>query len=85
LLAVYGREQDTGDLYVHIKVYKAGKLYAEIYTKHDIRLVCRECTRWHNIVIRNGRQPKMLPGLVPKAIEPHTRQTQSLRPARPAP
>lgn len=72
LLAVYGRERDTGDLYVHIKVYKAGRLFAEVYTTNDIKLICRECLRWHRIIIRNDSRPKMIQERAPRSIRPHT-------------
>lgn len=85
LLAVYGREGGTGLLYVHIRVYKAGKLYAEVYSNHDVRLICRECQRWHRIFIRSNTQPKMIPERAPKDITPHNPRPQSLRTPRTAP
>lgn len=50
LLAVYGIDQD-GRLYVHIKVFKQGRIYGEsVCYGGDVKIRCRECLRWHVIV-----------------------------------
>jgi hypothetical protein len=50
LLAVYG--VDNGRLYIHVKVYKAKRLYAElVVTEGTVRIHCRICFRWHKIRI----------------------------------
>ena len=52
LLAVWGRDS-AGRLYVHIKVWKANKLYAEVYSLHSLQITCRNCFRKHNVIIRD--------------------------------
>lgn len=52
LLAVYGLDA-RGKLYVHVKVYKQDRLYGEVLvTGGTVKLHCRECLRWHTVVIR---------------------------------
>lgn len=42
--------------FVHIKVYKASRIYAEIvFSRGDMRVRCRECYRWHQIRIVHER------------------------------
>lgn len=84
LLAIYGREEG-GALYVHVRVYKNKKLYAEVYTNHDIKIMCRECKFWREIVIRNRVEPKVVPALKPEAIVPLAAVQQCLRPDTPTP
>jgi hypothetical protein len=60
LLATYGLN-DSGELYVHIKVFKQSRIYGEaIFTRGKVELHCRECLRWHRVVIR---QPDGSPAL----------------------
>lgn len=58
LLAMYGLESNNRP-YVHVRVYKGNRLYAEIYTNHTVVLTCRDCFRRHRIIMR-GRTVKML-------------------------
>lgn len=52
LMALAGRGKD-GSPYVHMKVYKAKRLYGEmVATSGVVMLRCRECFRWHRITIR---------------------------------
>lgn len=52
LLATYGVGED-GSLYVHVKVFKSGRIYGEIYVEDGtVRLHCRDCLRWHRVIIR---------------------------------
>lgn len=45
-------KSDKGRPFVHIKIYKAGRIYGEIlFNKGDMRVRCRECYRWHTIRI----------------------------------
>ena len=38
--------------FVHIKVYKGRRIYAEIvFSRGDMRVRCRDCYRWHQIRI----------------------------------
>jgi hypothetical protein len=52
LLATYGVNK-KGKLFVHVKVYKQTRLYGEVLvTDGTVQLHCRECLRWHTVVIR---------------------------------
>lgn len=55
LLAVYGMDK-SGELYIHIKVYKQSRVYAEVFISADanVKLRCRECLRLHNVRIIQG-------------------------------
>lgn len=62
LLGIYGIDQE-GHLYVHVKVYKGGKIYAEVITKGDgatSQIRCRECERWFSVVIHELNPPELL-------------------------
>lgn len=50
LLGIYGIDP-RGKLYVHIKVYKADRVYGEIIVTGDVKIRCRDCYRWHTVVI----------------------------------
>lgn len=51
LLATYGLTMN-GSLYVHVKVYKQNRIYGEvIVTDGTVELHCRECLRWHRVVM----------------------------------
>jgi len=52
MLAAYGRDSN-GDAYIHVRVYKAKRVFAEIYTTYPISLMCRWCGRWWRINIVN--------------------------------
>lgn len=56
LLAKYGRDR-FGALYVHVKVFKQGRIYGEIILQGGgtARIRCRDCTRWYTV---NIRQPE---------------------------
>jgi hypothetical protein len=52
LLATFGLTTH-GKLYVHVKVYKQNRIYGEILvTDGIVELHCRECLRWHKVVMR---------------------------------
>lgn len=52
LLATYGIRLD-GTAYVHVKIYKQSRIFGEvIITEGRILLHCRECYRWHKVVIK---------------------------------
>lgn len=59
LLAVYGVD-DKGELYIHVKVYKQSRVYAELFISADaeVKIRCRECLRMHKIKIISG-QPQL--------------------------
>lgn len=52
LLAKYGRDP-KGELFLHIKVFKQARLYAEIRVSANaqVRITCRECLREHRVKI----------------------------------
>lgn len=59
LLAVMGRDQRTHEPYVHVKAWKSvgsgrpPKLFAEVVASSGVvRLRCRECLRWHTVIVR---------------------------------
>lgn len=59
LLATYGITS-TGKPYVHVKIYKQARIFGEvIVTEGKVLLHCRDCFRWHKVVIR----PKAIPYL----------------------
>ena len=52
LLAVYGIDEH-GKLFVHIRVFKQRRIYGEVLvTEGTVKLHCRECLRWHTVVIK---------------------------------
>ena len=68
LLAVYGIDEQ-GDLYVHVMVYKRDRLYGEVYvTRGNIKLRCRECLRWHEVVIKESGTAVLEESTVPEPI-----------------
>jgi hypothetical protein len=51
LLAVYGITE-AAELYVHIKVYKQGRVYGEsIHFDGRVVIRCRNCLRWNRVAI----------------------------------
>lgn len=56
LLAVYGIDE-KGKLYVHIKIWKQERLFGEmVITGGKVKIHCRECFRWHSVIIRQPGQ-----------------------------
>lgn len=54
MLGIYGT--NNGKPYIHVKVYKARRVYAEvIVTEGTALLFCRDCCRWNRITIRDQR------------------------------
>lgn len=52
LLAVYGLDE-KGNRYVHVRIYKQNRIFGEVVaTGGEVKLHCRECLRWHKVVIR---------------------------------
>lgn len=52
LLATYGVDE-KGQLYIHVRVYKQRRVFGEvIVTGGTVKLHCRECLRWHTVVIK---------------------------------
>lgn len=53
LLAVCGRDTSTKQPYVHVKAWRQRRIFAEVVIESGVaRIRCRECLRWHKIVIR---------------------------------
>lgn len=49
LLAYYGLD-DRGELYVHMKVFKQGRIFGEVVHRGGVvSLRCRECRRWTTV------------------------------------
>lgn len=68
LLAVYGRNE-RGELYIHIKVFKQSRIYGEyIITAGKVQIHCRECARWHKVVIKSYEDVKLEEELKPPQI-----------------
>lgn len=65
LLGVCGRDRLTGAPFVHVKVFKQGKVFGEMVAfEGTVHLRCRECQRWHKIRIRKANvdfSPEELP------------------------
>lgn len=52
LLATFGLDEQ-GKLYVHVKVFKQNRIFGEVLvTEGTVKLHCRECLRWHKVVMR---------------------------------
>lgn len=70
LLALYGRGTD-GLLFLHLKVFKGRRLYAEaIFTEGIVRLHCRECLRWNTVRILQPGKPRAVQEELPPEIPP---------------
>jgi hypothetical protein len=56
---MYGVDEN-GDLYVHVKIYKQGRVYGETYhTSGVVKIRCRNCLRWNRVrFIENAPQPE---------------------------
>lgn len=56
LLAVYGRDS-KGELFIHLRVYKSNRTYAEMWVSAaaKVRIRCRECLRIQKISIISDR------------------------------
>jgi len=55
LLAVYGVDKKNKP-YIHIKVFKQARIYAEVFISADAetKIRCRDCFRLHKITIVSG-------------------------------
>jgi hypothetical protein len=65
LLAICGRDLSSGEPFIHIKAFKAGKIITEIVvTEGKVRVHCPNCLRWHSITIKRvgvEHKPEKLP------------------------
>lgn len=68
LLATYGMD-DTGKVYIHVKVYKNRRIFGEVLiTEGIVELRCRECMRWFRIPLRKGK-PQLIETDTPSVTE----------------
>lgn len=68
LLGVCGRASD-GEPFVHIKVHKQSRIFAEIVAVGgNVHIRCRDCKRWHIVTIRR-ESVDFVAAALPAAIE----------------
>lgn len=78
LLAIYGVEP-SGKLYIHIKIYKQGRVYGETYhTDGTVKIKCRNCARWQRVRIVSSEA--QLVETEPPVVAEENRPGQPLRP-----
>jgi hypothetical protein len=66
LLATYGIDE-RGKLYVHVRIFKQRRIFGEVVvTEGKVSLHCRECLRWHKVVIKQPGEA----GLIEQADPP---------------
>lgn len=59
LLAVFGLD-DKLIPYVHVKVYKQRRIYAEFIARGgQVDISCRECFRWHRVVFKSTSEAEL--------------------------
>jgi hypothetical protein len=47
---------EKDELYVHVKIYKQGRVYGEtMHTGGTVLIRCRNCLRWNKVVIVKDR------------------------------
>lgn len=54
LLATYGLDSD-GKLYIHVKIWKARRIFGELIIEGNVKIRCRDCLRWHKIRVYNDQ------------------------------
>jgi hypothetical protein len=85
LLATYGLDE-KGRRYVHVKVFKQDRIFGEVVvTEGEVRLHCRECLRWHSVVMRSPSKVLLEETSPPIVLDANTTPSLPLRPARPNP
>lgn len=68
LLGLAGRDEE-GKLFVHVRVFKQKRLYADVVIHEGrVSLCCRECFRWHEVIIRADLEMAEVPR--PEVLEP---------------
>lgn len=68
LLATFGLDS-KGKLYVHVKIYKQRRVYGEVLiTEGKVQLHCRECLRWHTVIIREPGSAALKPEQFPPSV-----------------
>lgn len=68
ILAITGRDDETGEPFLHIKSYKQSRVYVEIVVlSGTVMIKCRDCYHWHKLTIRRSSieaVPEPLPASV---------------------
>lgn len=58
MLAIWGNDK-TGKPYVHIRIYKQGKIFGDVLVHGgEVKICCRECVRWHCITFVGEQRNK---------------------------
>lgn len=61
---------EKGRAYIHQKVYKQSRIYGEsIVVGGEVSIRCRECKRWHRVVIRSANKAELKEDNTPKPID----------------
>lgn len=69
LLALYGLDE-SGQTYIHIKVFKQGRVYGEaVYYGGRVKIRCRECFRWTIVVFRSATEAVLQETLPPEELD----------------
>lgn len=69
LLATYGLDSDS-KLYVHVRVFKQHRIYGEVIIKGgEVKIHCRECLRWHRVIIKQPNQVSLSEDSIPMEID----------------
>lgn len=85
LLATYGLDE-KGKLYVHVRVYKQKRIYGEVLiTDGLVKIHCRECLRWHTVVIRQPGKAVLQEDTEPTVIDATNDESAMLAPDHPIP
>jgi hypothetical protein len=85
LLATFGLDE-KGKLYVHVKIYKQRRVFGEVLvTEGKVQLKCRECLRWHTVIIREPGTAALRPEQFPPAVVEETPTAPTLAPPAPEP
>lgn len=50
LLGMYGLDK-RGRIFVHVKGYKGGFTHTELIVFGSVMIRCRDCLRWHTVII----------------------------------
>lgn len=68
LLATYGVDEDN-KLYVHVKIFKQRRIFGEVLiTEGKVNLHCRECFRWHKVIIRQPGEAELVEATDPSVL-----------------
>lgn len=69
LLAMYGVDE-KGQPYLHVRVYKARRIYGEILVvEGKVQLRCRECYRWFTVTVHSTKKPSLVETEEPEEME----------------